>query len=128
MAKTNAAAQAKGQKNLFSFFSKKPPAVKPAAAASSSAAPFSSNKDAASKKNDTSSKKPTSRPPNNNNVAQPTPSQLKLLQKVTVGTKLAVFWPDDNEYYPCVVTRHRVRAERGDPGEFLSLIHVKLLK
>lgn len=92
------------KRDLFSFFLKKD---------SSSAA---STKDPSSKKNDTSSKPPPSRPPNNS-VAQPTPSQLKLLQKITVGTKLAVYWPDDNEFYPCVVTRHRVRAERVDPGE-----------
>ena len=94
------------KRDLFSFFLKKD---------SSSAASFSSTKDPSSKKNDTSSRQP-SRPPNNS-VAQPTPSQLKLLQKITVGTKLAVYWPEDNEFYPCEVTRHRVRAERVDPGE-----------
>ena len=36
-----------------------------------------------------------------------TSTQLKLLSKVTIGTKLAVYWPDDNEYYPCVVKSHR---------------------
>lgn len=132
MAKTNAATQAKGQKNLFSFFSKKPSASKPAAAAAGSAAnksssssnaprdPSSTNGNGASKNNDTTSstKQPSSSRPSNSSSssAQPTPSQLKLLQKITVGTKLAVYWPDDNEYYPCVVTRHRVRADRGDQG------------
>jgi hypothetical protein len=55
---------------------------------------------------------------NNNNKTPPPLSQLKQLQKITIGTKLAVYWPDDQEYYPCVVTRHRVKADNsGDPGE-----------
>ena len=135
MAKTNNnAAQAKGQKNLFSFFAKKPSASKPAAAATkkSSAASASAGGAPTKTNNDTTSKPaavaqpstkqtPTlSRPSSNNNsVAQPTPSHLKQLQKITVGTKLAVYWPDDQEYYPCVVTRHRVKADKGDPGELL---------
>lgn len=142
MAKSNSnAAAVKGQKNLFSFFSKKP------ATAASAAAP-SKTKEVSSKStknsaaigapsknsnNDTSvtqqqqsddNQNPTiSRISSNNN--QPPSSQLnKLLAKVTVGTKLAVYWPDDQEYYPCLVTRHRVKASAGGgEGEYMvSLI------
>ena len=133
MAKTNNnIAQAKGQKNLFSFFSKKPSAAassKPSAAAasaasakksSSNAAPAATSKSSQKTNNDTTSPAAAapSRPSNGSSKAAPTSTQLKQLQKITVGTKLAVYWPDDEEYYPCVVTRHRIRAE-GDPGTYL---------
>ena len=135
MAKTNnTIAQAKGQKNLFSFFSKKPSAVtssKLAAVASASsvkksssnAAPAASSKSAQKTNNDTTTSAPAAaptRPSNGSSKAAPTSAQLKQLQKITVGTKLAVYWPDDEEYYPCVVTRHRIRAE-GDPGTYIIL-------
>ena len=29
-----------------------------------------------------------------------------------MGTKLAIFWPDDEEYYPCVVSAHCPRGEQ----------------
>ncbi|KAK1737533.1 DNA mismatch repair protein MutS family protein [Skeletonema marinoi] len=122
MAKTNNnAAQAKGQKNLFSFFAKKPSASKPAAAATkkSSAASASAGGAPTKKNNDTTSKpaavaQPTtkqtptlSRPSSNNNsVAQPTPSHLKQLQKITVGTKLAVYWPDDQDIILALLIGH----------------------
>eukprot|EP00984_Skeletonema_dohrnii_P029139 scaffold19498_cov72-Skeletonema_dohrnii-CCMP3373.AAC.3 len=137
MAKANNnAAQAKGQKNLFSFFAKKPSAAKPAAAtaakkasAAPASAPTKKNNDTTSKSPPAAAAQPTtkqaptlSRPSSNNNSgAQPTPSQLKQLQKITVGTKLAVYWPDDQEYYPCVVTRHRVKADKGDPGHMYTI-------
>jgi hypothetical protein len=37
-----------------------------------------------------------------------------------VGTKLAVFWPDDDEYYPCTIRTHR-RRRGADPGHLYEL-------
>mmetsp|Transcript_5021 Transcript_5021/g.8245 ORF Transcript_5021/g.8245 Transcript_5021/m.8245 type:complete len:1485 (-) Transcript_5021:2972-7426(-) len=134
MAKTNNAAQAKGQKNLFSFFSKKPSAASskpsaPSANKSSIAPAVSSVKSAHGKTNNDTTQPPpaapaaVSRPSNksDNSTAQPTPAQLKQLQKITIGTKLAVYWPDDEEYYPCVVTRHRIQAAEGNPGHMYEI-------
>ena len=142
MAKSNSnAAAVKGQKNLFSFFSKKPaPTTASAASATKEVSSKSTNTSAAigapskNSSNDTSvtqqqqsndHQNPTisrTTSNNNNNQQQPLSSQLnKLLGKVTVGTKLAVYWPDDQEYYPCLVTRHRVKtsAVGGDEGEYI---------
>jgi hypothetical protein len=148
MAKSNSnAAAVKGQKNLFSFFSKKPAttAASTAASATKEGSLKSTNNSAAvgapskNSSNDTSvtqqkqqqqsddHQNPTiSRTTsNNNNQQQPLSSQLnKLLGKVTVGTKLAVYWPDDQEYYPCLVTRHRVKTSvaGGGEGEYMVSI------
>ena len=46
--------------------------------------------------------------------------QHKLLSRVTVGTKLAVYWPDDDEYYPCAIRTHR-RRRGPDPGHLYEL-------
>ena len=145
MAKSNSnAAAVKGQKNLFSFFSKKPATTASAASTTKEVSSKSTNKNSAAvgapsknSSNDTSvtqqqqseqHQNPTisrtsSKNNNNNNQQQPLSSQLnKLLGKVTVGTKLAVYWPDDQEYYPCLVTRHRVKTSAGaggDKGEYI---------
>ena len=143
MAKSNSnAAAVKGQKNLFSFFSKKPTTTaSSAASATKEGSSKSTNNSAAigapskNSNNDTSvtqqqqqqseqHQNPTisrTTSSNNNNQQQPLSSQLnKLLGKVTVGTKLAVYWPDDQEYYPCLVTRHRVKTSAGgDEGEYI---------
>lgn len=137
MAKSNSnAAAVKGQKNLFSFFSKKPaPTTASAASAKKEVSSKSTTNSAAigapskNSSNDTSvtqqkqqseqHQNPTiSRTSSNNDQQQPLSSQLnKLLGKVTVGTKLAVYWPDDQEYYPCLVTRHRVKTSVAGGGE-----------
>ncbi|KAL7540077.1 hypothetical protein ACHAXR_009839 [Thalassiosira sp. AJA248-18] len=114
------------QKSLFSFFSKKPATTSSstsAAAASSSAS--SSN---ANKKNAASAAALSS---SNNNAAKKPPSQevrtgtsktqLKLLSKITIGTKLAVLWPDDNEFYPCIVHAHRPNNRGNDPGHVYEI-------
>lgn len=49
--------------------------------------------------------------------------QLKLLSKITVGTKLAVFWPDDNEYYPCLVHSHRPSVGKTGVGQHRYTLH-----
>jgi hypothetical protein len=148
MAKSNSnAAAVKGQKNLFSFFSKKPTTTASAPTATKEGSSKSTTNNSAAigapsknSNNDTSvaqqqqqseqHQNPTisrTSSSNNNNQQQPLSSQLnKLLPKVTVGTKLAVYWPDDQEYYPCLVTRHRVKTSasgEGDEGEYMvSLI------
>ncbi len=141
MAKSNNnAAAVKGQKNLFSFFSKKPTASTAAPTATKEVSSKSTNNNSAAigapsknSNNDTSvtqqqqsaqHQNPTiSRTSSNNNNQQPLSSQLnKLLGKVTVGTKLAVYWPDDQEYYPCLVTRHRVKTSAGSEGELYGVI------
>ncbi len=148
MAKSNSnAAAVKGQKNLFSFFSKKPTATTASAASATKevSSKSTTNNSAAigapskNSNNDTSVKQQqqseqhqnptisrTSSNNNNNDQQQPLSLQLnKLLGKVTVGTKLAVYWPDDQEYYPCLVTRHRVKTSAGaggDEGELYGVI------
>ncbi len=109
-----------GQKNLFSFFSKKKSASPCASDVKERGVGGSPNGTASSRGSNNgsspSSKKMTS--PNSNKCnkdsksnpkakANVSPSQLKLLKRITVGTRLAVYWPDDKEYYPCVTTHHR---------------------
>jgi len=36
--------------------------------------------------------------------------QFRLLSKIIIGTKLNIFWPDDNKFYPCIVNAHRPNA------------------
>ena len=75
-------------KRLFSFFSKKTltlPSAVPSAVPISGTCNFTSN---------------------NTSIVSPSVQQLKLLSQITVGTKIAIFWPDDNEYYPCMVHAH----------------------
>ncbi len=42
-------------------------------------------------------------------------AHLKLLADITVGTRIAVHWPDDDEYYPCTISAHRPKRGK-DPG------------
>jgi DNA mismatch repair protein MSH6 len=44
----------------------------------------------------------------------------KLLSEITVGTRLAVYWPDDDEHYPCTIRAHRPRRGQ-DPGHLYEL-------
>ena len=41
-----------------------------------------------------------------NSKAITSEQHIKLLSKITVGTKLSVYWPDDNAYYPCETKDH----------------------
>ena len=61
------------------------------------------------------------------NVAE---SQLKLLSKVKVGTKLAILWPVDDTYYPGVITAYHPMTSgkygscySGDDKGFVYSIH-----
>lgn len=124
MAKSNAAPPA-GQKNLFSFFTKK----KPAAASSAASAAIASPSNAAP--NDTTTKSRTidnNKNNNNTKVRKGTAKSIssssnhqKLLSRLTLQTKLAVFWPDDNEYYPCTIKEHRTPG--GSTGNHVYTLH-----
>ena len=84
------------QKNLFSFFSKKTASSSP----SSVAAAFT-----------------TAPSTTNNNIQQ----HKQLLSKLAIGTKLAVYWPDDDEYYPCTIREQRRNHSLSHPGYVFEL-------
>jgi DNA mismatch repair protein MSH6 len=90
-------------KDLFSFFPKKkssnPPSAPPSGTASASAASSSSS------------------------LSLPSSTLAKhrgILSSITIGTKLAVYWPDDDEYYPCITRVHR-KLLGNDPGHTYEL-------
>lgn len=113
-----------GQKNLFSFFSKKKTDSPCKSAGKVLDVGGSPNSTASSSGSNNASSQGSTKltSPNNNesdnvsksksraksNISQ---SQLRLLKRITVGTRLAVYWPDDREYYPCVTTHHRPTPE-----------------
>jgi DNA mismatch repair protein MSH6 len=105
------------QKNLFSFFSKKtasssPPSV---AAAFATAAPSSNNNSSSSALSKQSTTEASSS--TNNNAQQ----HKQLLSKLTIGTKLAIYWPDDDEYYPCTIREQRRNHPPSHPGYVFEL-------
>jgi len=113
-----------GQKNLFSFFSKKK-TVSPCESAgkvkdvggSPNSTASSGGSNNASSPGSTKMISPNINKSDSVSKSKPraksiiSPSQLRLLRRITVGTRLAVYWPDDKEYYPCVTTHHRPTPE-----------------
>ena len=92
MAKSSHHPAPKKQKTtLFSFFSKKPaqpPAAKPPGTATAIAAKNVAAADAPVRTGSAESQRKLV-----------SAQQAKLLSRICVGTRLAVLWPDDNEYY-----------------------------
>ena len=77
------------QINLFTFFSKS------RASAVAAKAP------------DAPTQSPTSDAPTKPAAAASAPSKPQLWQQVSIGTRIEVFWPDDNTYYAATVTGQR---------------------
>eukprot|EP00579_Thalassiosira_antarctica_P005316 CAMPEP_0201877944 /NCGR_PEP_ID=MMETSP0902-20130614/9223_1 /ASSEMBLY_ACC=CAM_ASM_000551 /TAXON_ID=420261 /ORGANISM="Thalassiosira antarctica, Strain CCMP982" /LENGTH=1501 /DNA_ID=CAMNT_0048405489 /DNA_START=26 /DNA_END=4528 /DNA_ORIENTATION=+ len=129
MAKSNKSPPSK-QKSLFSFFAKKAPtpaktpATAPSASSTSSSsgnakpAATSNSTNATSTTNAQQQSSSSSATPTRKSTKKALPSQqAKLLSKLTIGTKLAVFWPDDSEFYPCVIHAHRPNGQAVDAGQ-----------
>ena len=49
-------------------------------------------------------------------------AHLKLLADITVGTRIAVHWPDDDEYYPCTISAHQPKRGK-DQGHRYELLY-----
>jgi DNA mismatch repair protein MSH6 len=83
------------QGNLFSFFSKKPKTA--AVTTTKKIAPVAC----------TSS--PTTKAATSASASEPPspPQPLQEWQKVSLGDRIAVYWPDDDEYYNATVTKQR---------------------
>ena len=142
------------QGNLFSFFAKKKPsatapaggtsasassaAKKEAAAAASSAGPSASSSSSSPTKGKASASANNNTDNAINSDSEVTASrstnprgavsskQAALLAKVHVGCTVAVYWPDDAEYYPAKVRRVALRCvalgRAGNVGSYLSAL------
>jgi DNA mismatch repair protein MSH6 len=111
------------QKNLFSFFSKKtasssPPSAGAAASTTASAASLSNNNSSAAV-----SKPYTTTASSNNTIssASAVRQHKRQLSQLTIGTKLAIYWPDDDEYYPCTIRIQRKNHPPSHPGYVFEL-------
>jgi hypothetical protein len=49
-------------------------------------------------------------------------AHLKLLADITVGTRIGVYWPDDDQYYPCTISAHRPKRGK-DTGHRYELLY-----
>lgn len=92
------------QGNLFSFFTKKPKeAVSSSVSSSNRDVPASATKTASTASTSKSTPQSTRAAP-----GQPrTINSAAKVNKVKIGMKIAVFWPDDKKYYPAVVAKQR---------------------
>ena len=116
------------QKNLFSFFSKKAPLPSLASASlsksksssSSAANPASATNVAVHATAAGKTKGGSSNPASSSSSSSFSAAHRMLLSEITVGMRLAVYWPDDDEHYPCTIRTHRLRRGQ-DPGHMYEL-------
>jgi hypothetical protein len=49
-------------------------------------------------------------------------AHLKLLADITVGTRIGMYWPNDDQYYPCTITVHQKKCGK-DSGHRYELVY-----